>query len=130
MGGVQSQCVGPLHADPLDEVGEIFHDLLLKCSSWLACSFASTHQGHGGTLAQKRSGGLARSDYVSLPLAWRDAGVESCVASTISAGHSVLDHFAALVHVHLRPAGPPKLLRATRIDGQALQKPENAAATL
>ena len=128
VGHVCSPSIGSLHADPVDDVGEIFHALLRKCETWLPSTFADSFYGDGGTLVQKRSGGLVRSDYVALPLEWRSSAVQGHVAPEISAGHAVIDHFAVLVDIEMRVAADKPRRGAPRIDTQALVRPENAAA--
>ena len=128
VGSVCSEHIGPLHADPFDEIGELFHDLVRKCGAWLPSTFDGSFVGDGGTLVQRRSGALARSDYVALPCGWNTSSVLGRVEPTISAGHAVLDHFAVVVDVQLCVAPPVKHSRAPRIDGQALLKPENEEA--
>ena len=127
VGSVCSDHIGSLHSDPFDEIGELFHDLLRKCGSWLPSTFSSSFVGDGGTLVQRRSGTLSRSDYIALPCGWKASRVCGRVEPTISAGHSIVDHYAVLVDVAMHIARPPKACRAPRIDGQALLKPENAA---
>ncbi|CAE7234995.1 unnamed protein product, partial [Symbiodinium sp. CCMP2592] len=119
VGALTSRHIGPLHADPLDEVGEIFHTLLRRCEVWLPSTFDGSFTGHGGTLVQKRSGALARNDFVGLPCKWCNLEVQGRVEASISAGHVVVDHFAVLVQAHRRP-------RAAKIDSQALLDPANA----
>ena len=126
VGHVCSSSIGPLHADPVDAIGEHFHSLLRKCAAWLPSTFSDAFHGDGGTLVQKRSGGLVRSDYVALPLEWRSSDIRGCVEPRISAGHAIVDHFAVLVAIELRITVPRPCRRATRIDTQALMRPENA----
>ncbi|CAE7456239.1 unnamed protein product [Symbiodinium sp. CCMP2456] len=128
LGAVLSDNVGPLHADPFDGIGELFHGLLIQCHAWLPSTFSDSFSGAGGTFSQKRSGALARGDYVSLPLDWRHARVRGRVEAAISAGHSILDHFAVLVDLDLRLFAPVRIRRAARIDATALLRPENSAA--
>ena len=107
VGAVNSPSVGNLHADPEEDIGELFHSLVTKCSAWLPATFSDSFSGPGATLVHKRSSTMSRSDYVALPLSWRDLGVWGRVAPEISAGHSVPDHFAVIVGMHLRPQTKP-----------------------
>ena len=72
-----------------------------------------------------RSGRADSSAVTAVPFP-SHAGASSRVAPAISAGHSVLDHFAAVVEVQILFAAAPRAARAPRIDAQALLKPENS----
>ena len=127
VGSILSSSIGDLHADPEEEIGELFHSLLAKCGSWLPATFSDSFSGPGATLVHKRSSTMSRSDYIALPLLWRDSGVWGRVVPEISAGHSVPDHFAVIVGAYLQPR--TKIgAKAGRIDTQAILKPDNTDA--
>ena len=129
LGSVTSEAVGDCQPDPEDDAGLFFHALLRDMEAWLPSTFHHSMSGDGGTLRQRRSGKLDRSDYVALPLSWRDSSCRAFVEPHISAGHTFVDHFAAVVTVTLRmPAEPARSRRAVRIDVQAIADPGNAEA--
>ncbi|CAE7846567.1 HERC1, partial [Symbiodinium sp. KB8] len=109
----------------MDEAGELFHQLLRRCNAWVPATFDDFFTGPGGTLVQRRSGQLARSDYMAVPLRWQDMGVWSCVDARISAGHSIPDHYAVLVGLSYRAARPSARKKHGRIDTNALLAPAN-----
>ena len=125
LGAHCSEAVGGLHADAEDEAGELFHQLLRRCNAWVPATFDDFFTGPGGTLVQRRSGQLARSDYLAVPLSWKDMGVWSCVDARISAGHSIPDHYAVLVGLSYRAARLPARKKHGRIDAHALLAPAN-----
>ncbi|CAE7738079.1 unnamed protein product, partial [Symbiodinium microadriaticum] len=127
VGSLTSSSIGDLHADPEEDIGELFHALLSRCGAWLPSTFQDSFHGPGGTLVHKRSCTLARSDYLALPLSWRDLSVSGRVAPEVSAGHSVPDHFAVVISAHLYSCAS-RQRRAGRIDVQAILVPQNAAA--
>ena len=91
----------------------------------MPATFDDFFTGPGGTLVQRRSGQLARSDYMAVPLRWQDMGVWSCVDARISAGHSIPDHYAVLVGLSYRAARPSARKKHGRIDTNALLAPAN-----
>ena len=87
----------------------------------LQISFA----GPGGTLVHRRSGSLARNDYLALPMLWRESPVSGHVAPQISAGHSIPDHFAVFAEACVRLQNTRGRTRSGRIDTKALLDPAN-----
>ena len=53
--------------------------------------------GSSGTMVQKRTGELDRSDFVCVPREWERSHVKARVDASISTGHSAIDHFAVRV---------------------------------
>ncbi|CAE7216133.1 unnamed protein product, partial [Symbiodinium sp. CCMP2456] len=128
IGSVTSSGVGDFQADPEDDAGEAFRHLIDDLSCWVPATFAGTAQGEGGTLYQRRSGALDRSDFVAIPRAWQLTGCAAWVEPTVSAGHRCLDHFAVLVRCQLIFQDTfRRRARARRIDKNALLDPNNSA---
>ena len=127
VGSETSRSVGQWEADPQDLNGECFHHLLSFLSSWLPATFEGCAVGEGGTLYQRRSGVLDRSDYVGIPFTWSSGRCQAWVDPTISSGHSCIDHFAAVVSVQLSALTRSTKTKAVRIDAAAVAHPSNAS---
>ena len=85
-------------------------------------------RGTGGTLLQKRSGSLDRSDFIAIPACWGHGTHVSQVVPGITAGHPCVDHFATVLYsVLVLGKSTRNLLRARRIDAQAILDPANHA---
>ena len=125
LGSVVSECVGDHQADPEDSSGAAMHELLHATRAWLPCTFEAYMQGDGGTLFQKMTQQLQRSDYIGIPAAWRDWCLRSFVEPSISAGHAVPDHFATVVECQALLAGPSARAKARKIDPAAIMDPTN-----
>ncbi|CAE7020364.1 unnamed protein product [Symbiodinium sp. CCMP2456] len=129
VGSLVSEAIGGFQPDYQDESGECFHALLLGMNVFLPSTFEHSMFGEGGTLRQKRSGALDRSDFVGLPASWRDSWCQAWTSSEISAGHTSVDHFAAVVEVSLIfPNRCRATARPCRIDARAIAEPGNAEA--
>ena len=126
VGSEVSSAVGPWHGDEQDTGGGCFHELLRFLSSWLPATFEACMQGDGHTLYLRRNGSLARSDYVAVPAAWGPGSCQAWTDVEITAGHSCMDHFAAVLAVDLLLSHPGTLRRATRISAAAIADPCNA----
>ncbi|CAE7208140.1 unnamed protein product [Symbiodinium sp. CCMP2592] len=124
LGDLESAYVGSFQSDPQDDIGAMLHDLLREFDMWLPCSFAETMTGCGGTLYQRVSKELQRSDYVCLPMDWRQCVVQAWVEPSISAGHACMDHLAAIAHVSWTIEARRKV-SAPRIDPLALLDSSN-----
>ena len=97
VGSDTSECIGDCHPDPQDEAGAAMHQLFLHLQVWAPSTFHDCMVGAGGTLMQKQSRCLQRSDYVAVPQSWRGWHIEARTNARISAGHRVLDHLALQV---------------------------------
>ena len=124
IGSVVSECVGDLHADEEDLSGHALHQLLRSLRCWIPSTFPAHMSGPGGTLIQRPSGALQRSDYVCLPLAWRQHDIAARVDPQVSAGHANADHFAVVVQCRLL-FGHSQVARRARVDAAALADPAN-----
>ncbi|CAE7778392.1 unnamed protein product [Symbiodinium sp. CCMP2592] len=124
---VGSRCSAAIdQADSEDFSGALFHSLLLSLDLWLPATFEVSASGPGGTLYQKRSLALCRSDYLALPWLWRNGGFVSWVAPEITSGHPCVDHLAVVARGALpQGGGASSVKRAVRIDPQALLDPGN-----
>ena len=127
VGHPTSRAVSGWQADPEDESGSLFHQLLLALDAWLPATFEHAMWGDGGTLKQKRNGHFDRSDFVAVPDAWRSSKCISRVEPEISAGHTIVDHYAAFVSLEvLSTSGARAGKRCKRIDVDAIADPANA----
>ncbi|CAE7237351.1 unnamed protein product [Symbiodinium sp. CCMP2456] len=124
VGDVVSDHIGSWQPDPEDDGGAMLHELLGQLRLWLPCSYEETMHGPGGTLLQRYSNELQRSDFVAIPMEWRSSDITAYVDPSISAGHMVLDHLATLVTVSWHFSGRRRVPRA-RIDPAALLDPDN-----
>ena len=126
LGSNVDSSIGPHQADAEDFSGSLFRSLLVDLGCWLPSTFASTAQGPGGTLYQRRSREWVRSDYAAIPQEWSLKRCVAWVEPSISAGHQCLDHLAVAVSccllspVQVRPGA-----KARRIDVDAMSHPEN-----
>ncbi|CAE7762507.1 unnamed protein product [Symbiodinium microadriaticum] len=127
VGSEVTDFVGGWQADEQDLNGELFHGLLSYLSCWLPATFYQYALGDGGTLYQKRNSSIVRSDYIAVPLEWAAGQCCSWVDPEISSGHMCVDHFAAVLSVHLSVAGSRPRKKAVRINSAAIRDPENAA---
>ena len=126
LGSRETHSVGSHQADDEDDAGVFLHDLLLGLDLCAPSTFASCMIGEGGTLYQKRSGALDRSDYVCIPRAWLPGDCRAWVDPSIAVGHACIDHLAAVVHCCLPSLGKQVSRdRAVRLDAQALADPDN-----
>ena len=96
VGSVPSRWIGDWQSDPEDETGALLHALLAELDVWIPSTFEGVMQGAGGTLLQRCSGELQRSDYVGLPVAWQRFHTIAWVETAVTAGHSAPDHFAVV----------------------------------
>ena len=128
LGSRETSAVGCHQADEEDDAGALLNDLLLGLDMCVPSTFASCMLGEGGTLFQKRSGTLDRSDYVCIPHVWLQGGCHAWVDPSIAVGHACIDHLAAVLLCSLPPSGgnAPRS-RAVRLDAQALTAPANRA---
>ena len=129
VGSCCSPHIGGFQADEGDDSGELMHGLLRRLQCTVPSTFSHQMYGAGHTLVQKRNGGLARCDFVCIPLALSTSLVQSWVDARISDGHSSLDHFATLVRLQLTWMGRSSRshARAPRIDVNALRDPAIAS---
>ena len=128
IGSRSSPAVGDCEADEEDLGGELFHSLLLSLDLWVPSTFSAVMRGTGGTLLQKRSGSLDRSDFIAIPACWGHGTHVSQVVPDITAGHPCVDHFATVLYsVLVLGKSARNLLRARRIDAQAILDPANHA---
>ena len=126
LGSVTSVSVGDLHADEEDFAAAFLHEMLLLLRCWVPSTFATHMKGPEATLVMRGSGELHRSDYVGIPLGWRDAQVQAVVDPQVSAGHANADHFAVVVQFQVR-RGCTGLGRTPRVDAA---NPDNHARVL
>ena len=105
IGSRETAAIGGHQADIEDEPGSILHDTLLRLGLCIPATFAPCMWGSGGTLFQKRSGALDRSDYVCVPRDWMDCECHAWVDPGITAGHACMDHLAALCHCAVATLG-------------------------
>ena len=127
VGSVTDASVGGHQADEEDDSGLFFRGLLGDLCCWLPATFASTAFGPGGTLYQKRNGDMDRSDFVAVPSDWTFTHCTAWVEAQVSAGHSCLDHFAAMARFGLRfQSCTARRSAARRIDVNAVLDPNNA----
>ncbi|CAE7946807.1 unnamed protein product, partial [Symbiodinium sp. KB8] len=128
VGSRESMAVGGHHADPEDDAGLLFHDLLMELGLCAPSTFSAFMTGPGGTLRQKRNGDFARSDFVCIPVSWTSGICHAWVEPGISAGHSVMDHVAPMLSLAFRTSlGSHASKRAARPDAGAIADPENAS---
>ncbi|CAE7602754.1 unnamed protein product [Symbiodinium sp. CCMP2592] len=125
VGSITDSAIGAHEADEEDQAGCAFRLLIGKHQAWCPSTFESFAVGPGGTLFQKRSRTLDRSDFVAIPQEWGDATSCAEVCPEINAGHAAPDHFAACVQVSLAFAMPGSSA-PRQIDPQALVDPDNA----
>ncbi|CAE7029298.1 unnamed protein product, partial [Symbiodinium sp. CCMP2456] len=129
LGSETSSAIGSFQPDAQDESGLWFHRLLEEQGLWLPATFEHCMSGDGGTLRQKRSGSLDRSDFIGVPGSWFNSTCRAWVEPHISAGHMCIDHMAAALDVSLlMPSASHTTPRAKRIDVRALADPQNAEA--
>ena len=127
IGSRETSAVGAYEADPEDDAGALLNDLLVGFDMCIPATFANTMIGAGGTLFQKRTGELDRSDYVCIPSSWLAGGCQAWVDPGITTGHGGLDHLATVCRcVVSLPSAPECRARAQRIDARALSDPANA----
>ncbi|CAE7294905.1 unnamed protein product, partial [Symbiodinium sp. CCMP2456] len=128
VGSVESPFIGSHDADAEDDAGELLHSLLGQLQCWLPATFESNMFGPGGTLLQKCTRELQRSDYVALPVSWRQCEVVAWTEPEVSSGHMVMDHVATMVWTRRAlSAGPPKK-GGMRVDREALLEECNQEA--
>ena len=125
VGSIPSRWIGSWQADLEEEIGALFHALLADLCVWLPSTFEGVMQGAGGTLLQRCSGELQRSDYVGLPGAWQSFHTCAWVAPEVTAGHSSPDHFAVVAQCCLSYCSRKKTSKVARIDPKALLDPAN-----
>ena len=127
VGSHTSVAVGDCQPDEQDESGAMFNRLLVDLDVWLPSTFAHCMYGDGGTLRQKRSGTLDRSDFVGIPMQWSRSRCSVWTEPHISAGHMHIDHFATVVQVDVLLQHPVReVSRAQRIDVRAVADPDNS----
>ncbi|CAE7265178.1 unnamed protein product, partial [Symbiodinium sp. CCMP2456] len=127
IGSETSQAVGPHQPDIEDESGYWFRRVLEDMGMWLPSTFEHCMVGDGGTLRQKRSGSLDRSDYIGIPAAWYDSTCHAMVEPQISAGHVGIDHIAVVLDVSLLISNVSRApARAARINVRSLADPQNS----
>ena len=126
LGSRETSAVGSHQADEEDDAGTMLNDLLLGLDLCVPSTFASCMVGDGGTLFQKRSGTLDRSDFVCVPRTWMLEECKAWVEPGISAGHACMDHFAVVLRCNVPPLGRTgRSSRAVRLDAKALCDPAN-----
>ena len=125
IGSETSRNVGDWQADDEDKAGALFHALTGDLDVWAPSTFEHSMTGDGGTLLQRASGVLQRSDFVCIPLSWMNFEVEAWTEPGITAGHSAPDHFAAMCRCTLVHRSGGKRAPARKIDPVALQDPAN-----
>ncbi|CAE7799249.1 unnamed protein product, partial [Symbiodinium sp. CCMP2456] len=130
IGSNESAHIGGWHADVEDDGGEALHGLLRHLDAWIPSTMESCAFGPSGTLLQKQSKELQRSDFVLLPMAWRHCQTKAWVEPSIVCGHGVLDHLAAVARVTLLQVRSCKSSKRGRIDGAAILAPENQETML
>ncbi|CAE7296601.1 unnamed protein product [Symbiodinium sp. CCMP2592] len=122
LGSIADDAIGEHEADEEDIAGQAFRLLIGRHQAWSPSTFSAFARGPGGTLYQKRSKTLDRSDFVAIPSEWREATICAEVLADIHAGHSAPDHFAAGDLDFQRPHhSMPR-----KIDPRALVDPVNA----
>ncbi|CAE7523919.1 unnamed protein product [Symbiodinium sp. CCMP2456] len=127
VGSFSSSWIGSWQADEEDCAGRLFHSLVEDLSVWLPSTFEASMKGAGGTLLQRHTGEMHRSDFVGIPVSWRSFGASAWVAPRVTAGHAAPDHFAVVVSCQLVLAGTPERRKISRIDPRALLDPDNEA---
>ncbi|CAE7285354.1 unnamed protein product, partial [Symbiodinium necroappetens] len=126
IGSRETSAVGAYEADPEDDAGTLLNDLLVGFDMCIPATFATTMFGAGGTLFQKRTGELDRSDYACVPSSWLEGGCQAWVDPGITAGHGGLDHLATVCRCAVSLLNAPDCRpRAQRIDARALSDPAN-----
>ena len=90
VGNRTTSSVGDHQPDFEDESAQLFHDLLLSLQVWLPSTFPEVMHGDGGTLVQKRSGAVDRSDFIGLPSSWRQGLCTAYVEPSMCADHYVV----------------------------------------
>ena len=128
VGSTESDFVGGFQADVEDDGGACMHTLLQSLQAWVPATFSEHMRGPGGTLLQKLSQELQRSDYVCLPLSWRRCHSEAWVEPSVSSGHAIMDHMASMVRIVLLLDKVPRRKKGARIDRDALLDPANQAS--
>ena len=128
VGSVESEHIGGFQADVEDDGGGHMHGLLQTLRAWVPATFSGHMTGPGGTLLQKLSCELHRSDYVCLPMSWRHCSAEAWVEPAISSGHAIMDHLASAVQVTLSLETTAPRQRCARIDREAILDPANRAS--
>ena len=104
--------------------------LLEDLRLFLPSAFQHSMWGPGDTLYVRRNASWARSDFVALPLEWREHQIWTWVNPQVSAGHACVDHLALLWNATVDVTGlaPPAAKGKTAIDAAALRDPKNADA--
>eukprot|EP00439_Symbiodinium_sp_Y106_P063226 s3353_g9.t1 len=128
IGSMESDFVGGFQADVEDDGGAHMHALLQSLQAWVPATFSEHMRGPGGTLLQKLSQELQRSDYVCLPSSWRRCHSEAWVEPSVSSGHAIMDHMASIVRIVLLLGKAPRRKKGARIDRDALLDPANQAS--
>ena len=99
VGEVTSTHIGPRNPRAQNKTGSAFHEFLISCNLWAPATFSHcARPGCDNTFFTSTGKGL-RSDFVLLPVAWKQYGVEAWVEQNIDLAITRCDHKPTAVAV-------------------------------